>query len=405
MTLTMRKTVFLLPIFIFVFSSCQQEEPPGQLSSFALPDSTATSAPAPTPTSLPELLRNGKKMDPVFSELFRKSPLDSFDLPIIDSRLLASLQHQQELLVMTKPRKNYRIGNLAFDVDQLEETVNILRSRQHTIPLDLSQLLDAHQIWGSDRHGNVLFTGYFTPIVEVREKPEGPYQYPIYDRPRSWTGSLPTRAQIEGEGMLDSLGLEIAYAKSKVDIYYMQVQGSGFVEYPDGRRELLSYNGTNRHPYRSIEKYLLSRSDWDVSSVSITGIKSFIRRFPELQDSVLFYNPSYTFFKARHAQPKGAGNVPLKGEISIAVDKRYLPLGSCLLAAVPVFDEKSHRVIRHDYRILLAQDVGGRIKGPGHIDFYFGVGKESRKKAMTMRHYGRLWLLLPKGDERFFTLN
>jgi membrane-bound lytic murein transglycosylase A len=399
----MRKMVFLLPLFLLFFSSCRQEEKKSPHRVLSVPDTVITNA-AISPPSF-DLLRNGKKMGPTFSELFRKTSLDSFDLPIIDGRLLKALQYQNELLAMTKPRRNYRIGDLAFDIDQLEETVDILRSRQHTLPVDLFHLLDAHQIWGRDRRGNILFTGYFTPVVEVQEKPGGPYRYPIYDRPRSWSGPLPTRAEIEGEGVLDSLGLEIAFAKSKVDIYYMQVQGSGFVQFPDGRRELLSYNGTNRHPYRSIEKYLLSRHDWDVSSVSINGIKSFLQRNPGLQDSVLFYNPSYTFFKARHAQPKGAGNVPLEGGISVAVDKRYLPLGSCLLAAIPVYNEKAHRVVGHDYRIVLAQDVGGRIKGPGHIDIYFGVGSESRKQAMRMRHYGRLWLLLPKSEEKLFSLN
>lgn len=401
----MRTPRTLLIFTFFLWSSCEQEK--------AAP---AAEVVLVYPENARELLmvrrydaklsQLGKMREaPVFSDLYRPVSLDSFDLPLIDGRLLHALQHQQQLLRQTRPRKNYRIGNLAFDTDQLAVTVDILRARQHTKPFDLSRMLEAYQIWGADRRGNVRFTGYFTPIIPVRAEANAEYRYPIYDRPRDWIGELPTRAEIVAGGALDSLQLEIAYARDRVDIYYMQLQGSGFAEYPDGRQVLFSYNGTNRHPYRSIEKYLLSRDDWPVRSVSIPGIKAFLQQHPELRDSVLFHNPSYTFFKARFEEPQGAGNVPLTGGISIAVDRHYLPLGSCLLAAIPIYDAEVNRVIGHEYRFLLAQDTGGKIKGPGHVDFYFGVGKEARQAAMRMNQYGRLWLLLPRRDSAPFPMN
>ena len=176
----------------------------------------------------------------------------------------------------------------------------------------------------------------------------------------------------------------------------MQVQGSGYVEYSNGRNELFAYNSNNRHPYRSIEKFIMRNEAFEVPNLSINGIKRFIAENPHLQDTILFSNPSYTFFAPKASVPKGAGHVPLTANYSIAVDKKYIPLGSIVLAAFPVYDHDFKRVIKHDYRILIAQDVGGAIKGPGHIDYYFGSEPGAQRQAGSLNHYGQIWLLLPK---------
>lgn len=342
--------------------------------------------------------RNGKMRNvPFFDELYRQSPLDTFDFPFISSDLVHALEQQEKLLELVRQKRSRRIGNLVVTAAQLAETIRILKQWQQTKPLFIGQYLEAHQIWGNDRRGNVQFTGYFTPIIKVNRTPGGRYRYPIYDRPIAWQGPLPTRRQIEGEGLFEGQGLELAYAENKVDVYYMQLQGSGFVEYPDGEKEFFAYNGTNRHPYRSIERYLMRRNDLDISTYSIAAIRKFLANKPALTDSVLFQNPSYVFFRPRKTQPKGAGQVPLTGGYSIAVDKRYIPLGSVLLAAFPVYDRQARRV-KHEFRVLLAQDVGGAIRGPGHVDVYMGVGPDAQRKASYLKHYGRLWLLLPRSD-------
>ncbi|HKK80059.1 MAG TPA: murein transglycosylase A [Phaeodactylibacter sp.] len=377
-------------------------------------ESTPDSGSLPIPTTVEQdsslladnayLLRNGKiagrsKM----TQVYEPFSLDSLNTPFINNKLLSALKQNERLLHLTQGRRNYRLGNLRVNYKELQQTVDILKSWQFTKPLGLSRYLDAYQIWGNDRFGNVRFTGYYTPVIKVSRAPDETYRYPIYSRPLDWKGPLPTRAQIESKGLLSGKGLELAYAADKVDIYYMQLQGSGYVEYPDGSRELFSYNGTNRHPYRSIEKYLLGRKDLDVPRLSVEGIKTFLRGKPKLTDTVLFQNPSYTFFiRRRSAAPSGAGNVPLTAGYSIAVDRRYIPLGSCLLAAFPVFDNKKQRVIRHEYRILVAQDVGGAIRGPGHVDFYTGIGQAAARQAGNLNSYGQLWLLLPKKSRPAF---
>ena len=350
--------------------------------------------------------RNGKRLDVLtMKEVYQDVSLDSLDIPVITSKLVRALEYHKELLVLRKQKKKQQIGNLKIDLDQLSETIDILIALQQTQPFNLSEYLDAYQLWGRDRKGNIKFTGYYTPIIPVSKVKNKIYKYPLYDRPRNWEGAWPSRAQIEGQGAFDSLGLELAYAQNKVDIYYMQVQGSGYVEYPNGKRELFEYNGNNKHPYRSIEKFILSREDISLGNLSINGIKNYLWRHPEIADTVLFSIPAYTFFAPKSSLPKVAGHVTLTAHISLAMDKRYIPLGSCLLAAVPIYDKEERKVTGHEFRFLLAQDVGGAIKGPGHVDLYTGIGEEARKQAETIHHFGQIWLLLPKPPSAKFTSN
>ncbi len=322
--------------------------------------------------------QNGKIANaPSLKGIYHHTTLDTFDFPFITNQIVQALDNQLKSLDLTTPLQSQQVGNLVITPQQLRETIRILRAWQQTKPLSIYQYLDAYQIRGKDGRGNVNFTGYYTPIVKVSKKRTAQYPHPIYTRPLQWQGRMPSRREIEMEGALEGLGLELAYARNRGDVYRMQMQGSGFVEYTNGVRELFAYNGTNRHPYRSVRRY-------DRKALHA--------------DTAIFRDPSYTFFTPRRTQPKGAGHVPLIEELSIAVDKHYIPIGSCLLAAFPVYDLKTRR-LRHEYRLFFAQDVGGAIRGPGHVDVYLGVGPKARRKAHYLNHYGRLWLLMPKRDD------
>lgn len=336
-------------------------------------------------------------------------PLDCA-FPEIETKLSIALLDQLKLLKRRKQAKLHQVGDLSIDIDQLKTTIESLVYTRNNTPELLEQDLTAYQIKGNDGRGNVLFTGYYTPIVKVAALPNATYRYPLYSKPNrsDWAGALPTRSQIDGEGALLGKGLELAYAKSLADIYYMQLQGSGIIEYPDGTREYLSYTSTNGHSYRSVEKYLVSQKEYKIGDISVRGMKRFFKKYPELEETILFSNPSYVFFDRKRKRPHGAGHVPLTADYSIAVDKDFIPLGSTLLAAFPILDRKGD-LIKHEYRILLAQDLGGAIRGSGHVDVYCGIGRKGQEKAMAMHHYGQLWLLLPKDSlqtkSRFSSLN
>ncbi len=349
------------------------------------------------PTGAYFMRKDGKLLGaPIIPDIYQPSAvLDTIALPLIDAQLTQALMHQLTLIEQVRSPKYRRIGQLNIQREQLRQTVEILLQWQHVFPYGIHHRLEAWQIRGEDRRGNVLFTGYFTPVVPVSSKPEAPFLYPIYDRPRQWEGPLPTRAAIEHGQAFEGLGLEIAYAADPLDIYFMQLQGSGFIEYPNRKRKYLAYNGTNRHPFRSIESFIRNHPLGEDAVMTPQGMKRFFSQHPHLRDSLLHQNPSYTFFMATDKQPEGAGGVPLTQTISVAVDARYIPLGACLVAIRPEYDTKS-RKLRHRYAILLAQDTGGAIQGPGHLDFYTGIGTQAGKTASQLRHYGRVWLLLPR---------
>jgi membrane-bound lytic murein transglycosylase A len=341
--------------------------------------------------------KTGKIFPPVqFKQVYLTQTLDTFPLPVIDNSIVNAIQNNLRLLKSKRRRNELKAGNLVFDQDDLEYVSKLLLENEYTYPADLSQYLDAHQIKGRDGRGNVYFTGYYTPVLEAKRDADEKFKYPIYRYPDNWVGPLPSRRQIDGEKALEGRDLEIAYTEKLEDIYFMQVQGSGFVEYPDGSKHYLGFDGTNRKPYRSIGRFLMKSGFLEKgASISMDGIKSFLKENPQYRDTVLFHNPSYTFFNDKGEKPLGAGTVPLTAGISIAVDERYIPLGSILLASVPVINSKG-RVIRHELKFLIAQDVGGQINGPGHIDYYCGIGARGRELANKHHHYGRLWLLLPK---------
>ncbi|TPE54073.1 murein transglycosylase A [Maribrevibacterium harenarium] len=261
-----------------------------------------------------------------------------------------------------------------------------------------SPKLRAHQLAGQDQRGNVQITGYYVPILPVRHQADAEYKYPLYKRPPKTAGEpLPTREQIDFEGALDGMGLELAYTNSLIDNFFLHVQGSGVVEYEDGQQRLLSWGGVNGHGYRSIGKELIERGEIAPEDMSAQAIKDWLAANPQRHREIMSTNPSYLFFSEGPNQPVGAANVALTPGYSVAVDPSVIPLGSVLLGELPRLNGQGE-LVGHEWRLLLAQDKGGAIKGPGHIDWYQGIGEEAHFHASQLKHYGRVWLLLP--DQR-----
>lgn len=332
------------------------------------------------------------------------SPLDQDALlPMPTERLTKALVHHKRLISYLKDETYYTDDELTIDTDVLEQTLELLQAwndadlNTNTIDtandnnrspkkLHLGDLFDTYLLKGRDRKGNVRFTGYYSPIVEVSSEYGGEYVHPIYAKPNEDNypdGLLPTRWEILYRGVLAGKGLELAWAKSRKDVSLLQLQGSGFVKYQDGRTEYFSYGGHNGHTRRSMVAQTASMGSDNSTTMDST-------------EQVVYRKANYTFFqRSKRRSPIGAGGVPVTAEVTVAVDRRLVPLGACLLAEFPVIDAKG-RLMHHEYKILLAQDTGGAIKGAGHMDYYTGIGNQALKKARYLSHYGRVWLLTPK---------
>lgn len=257
---------------------------------------------------------------------------------------------------------------------------------------DLSKL-KLHKIWGEDKMGNVHFTSYYIPIIQVSAVKDSIYKYPIYKKPNSSYLQELSRTQIDQKKSLSGKNLEIAYAKDYFDIYSMQVQGSGYVEFPDSTKKLFSYGGKNNKAYYSIGRYLIDAGHISKADISMQSIKSWFASNPD-SISLLMKNASYVYFRESYKEPSGAAGVPLTDFVSIASDFKYLPKGALVLGQIPVLDSMGD-FVKHEYRILMIHDTGGAIKGAGHVDLYAGVGEAAGEYAGRMKHYGRLWLILP----------
>lgn len=203
-----------------------------------------------------------------------------------------------------------------------------------------------------------------------------------------------SRSDIDG-GKLGSEGKVLAWADDPVDAFFLQVQGSGRLQLEDGTVLRIGYANQNGHPYRAIGKWLVDQGELQREQVTMHSIREWLRAHPARRDEMLQSNPSYVFFKilpASDAPPTGALNVPLTDAASIAVDPRFIPLGSPVYLATtrPDNDAPLHRLVQ-------AQDTGGAIRGPVRADYFWGSGAQAGDLAGSMKQPGRLWLLWPKG--------
>jgi membrane-bound lytic murein transglycosylase A len=192
-------------------------------------------------------------------------------------------------------------------------------------------------------------------------------------------------------------GREIVWVDDAIEAFFLQIQGSGRVQLPDGGVIRVGYADTNGQPYRSVGRVLIERGELTFEQASMQGIQAWARANPARLDDLLNQNPSYVFFRELpvgdpNAGPVGALNVPLTPGYSVAIDPQFVPLGAPVLIAT-----QHPSTAAPLQRLVLAQDTGGAIRGPIRFDFFWGFGKAAGEQAGRQRHDVQGWLLLPKG--------
>ena len=241
---------------------------------------------------------------------------------------------------------------------------------------------------------DMLFTGYFEPELNGSRYPTARFRYPLYKMPSEARSANPwlTRREILTSGVMDNRGLEIAWVDDPVELFFLQIQGSGRVRLPDGRYLRVGYGGANGHEYRSIGVELVRRGIYQAHQVSAQVIQNWVRRNPEAGQELLFHNDSYVFFREVSEVPSdrgplGAMNRSITTLRSIAVDPAFHPLGA------PVWIEKDGAGPMR--RLMIAQDTGSAIKGAQRADIFFGTGDAAGEAAGRLRDPGRMITLLP----------
>jgi membrane-bound lytic murein transglycosylase A len=212
---------------------------------------------------------------------------------------------------------------------------------------------------------------------KIRGRVEGKNFVPYYDRTAIEEGRLQGRAPV------------IAYANDPVEIFFLQVQGSGRLRLPDGGVMRIGYAGQNGRDYTGIGKLMRDRGLLGPGQASMQGIMGYLRAHPEEGRAIMRENKSFVFFKElTGAGPLGAMGLPVTGWTSAAVDPRFVPLGAPAFLSMDRTDATG---------LWVAQDTGGAIKGANRFDTFWGAGDDARAIAGGMSARGTAWLLLPKG--------
>lgn len=238
-----------------------------------------------------------------------------------------------------------------------------------------------------------LFTGYYEPELNGARAPDDRFQTPLYTRPADLTDApYLTRAQIEAGGLAGK-GHELLWVDDPVEAFFLQIQGSGRIRLTDGSVTRVGFAGKNNHPYVAIGRLLVERGEMTVAEASADSIRAWLRAQPDGGAALMNENPSYVFFTERptlspEEGPIGAMGAPVTSGASIAVDPAFHPLGA------PIWVE-AMGVSGFERRLMVAQDVGGAIKGPQRGDLFIGSGDAAGAFASGLRANGRMITLIP----------
>lgn len=271
-----------------------------------------------------------------------------------------------------------------------------------------------YEIINQEDNNEGLLTGYYEAEIHASLTKTERYRYPVYETPKDLvvvdlSSIYPElkhyrlRGKIEDnklvpyysrkESKLNDLNASvICYCDSKIDRFFLEVQGSGQVVLDDNSTMYIGYDNQNGYKYKSIGKYLVQKGEIPLEEISLQSIRRWLSENPSRIDEVLNYNKSLVFFSKRDQGATGALGLQLRPKSSIAVDKRYIPLGSMLYLSSNLENEKFNKIV-------FAQDTGGAIKGPVRADLFLGNGQEALNVAGKLKSPLKLWLLVPNNKE------
>jgi len=274
-----------------------------------------------------------------------------------------------------------------------------------------------YQLISNDGDDEGLITGYYEPLLYGSYTQTEKFKYPIYEVPEnlitvdlkgaySSLKNYTLRGKIQGKKLIPYETREeineidfktsnhlkpICFVDDKIDLFFLQIQGSGKVQLPDGKRINIGYGGQNGHPYYAIGRKLIEEEAILKENMSLQSIKQWLLENPNRMDEILNLNPSYIFFRKSEKTATGSLGTELTAHRNIAVDRRNIPLG------FPVFINTTNPITQEPIKkLMVAADTGGAIKGKIRADFFFGNGDKARELAGKMKQDGELFILLPK---------
>ncbi|HEX7928434.1 MAG TPA: MltA domain-containing protein, partial [bacterium] len=293
--------------------------------------------------------------------------------------LLAAIDQSRIYLQRLKPDTKFQYGDVAYTVEEVNRSLALFAKLVQadldpdTFRAELLRQFDVHE--SRAEAGDNLFTGYYEPVIAGSETPVGALTTPLYARPSDlveipldrFDKTLParklmgrvengtvvpyySRSDIQQRDPVKNVARRIVYVND-VDLFFLQIQGSGRVQMPDGRILRVGYDGSNGHPYRSLGAEMIRRELLQREDVTLQSIKGYLVQHPEAVTTLLNTNPSYVFFRELDGTGGPLGNlgVPLTPGRSLAADQRKVPPGAIAYVEteVPVYgDAKATEPLR-----------------------------------------------------------
>jgi membrane-bound lytic murein transglycosylase A len=305
-------------------------------------------------------------------------------------------------------------------LERLHSRITEGMSREELTTRVLEEFEPLESTGGED--GQVLFTGYYEPIIEASLTRTEEYATPILGSPKDLIevpleqfaerfkaervfGRLEgrkllpywTRSEIR-KGKLGGQGLELAWAKDPVALFFVEVQGSGTLRLPDGSERRIGYASSNGRPYRSIGSLLIQEGAITREAMSMQALRAWLAANPPQCERVLDFNESYVFFRFLDTAAVGSLGRPVTPGRSIATDARMFPKGALAFISTERPELRPDGTVgwKPLTRFVLNQDTGGAIKGAGRVDVFWGRGPEAELSAGMMKQKGQLLFFAPR---------
>jgi membrane-bound lytic murein transglycosylase A len=347
----------------------------------------------------------------------------------LEQSLLMSISYLKKL---PKDRV-FRFGEDSFDcthmINSLEYFLRFIQTTPSKKELKtfISSKYLVYKSIRNDEDNGVLFTGYYEPLLNGSLEPSTAFPYPVFSLPDDiafidpslFDPSLKTDRKLVGrvkddhavvpyyqrrdiaENNLNGKSIPLAWVNDRVDLFFLEIQGSGKIDIDEGAPINVHYHATNGHPYKSIGALLIQEEKISKEEMSMQKIREYLGDHPEEVDDILNHNPSFVFFKLEEDGPIGCLGVRVTPGRSLALQKRIFPAAALgfIETQKPVVDGDMEIQEWVDFqRFVMNQDTGGAIKGPGRADLFWGNGPYAEIAAGYMQHPGKLYFMVLKPD-------
>lgn len=346
---------------------------------------------------------------------------DGLDYKGLEKAVDMSIRYFEKL----PAEREFQYGTFTYSPEEMIASMNLFMEVIKSAPEEErdKQLRKKFLFFESrNAEGKAFFTGYYEPLLEGSLVATDEFTEPLYETPEDLIvadlGRFSDRwmnerivGRLEGNQLVpyDSRD-EIVYEKSLaeragiiayvngIELFFLQIQGSGLIRLSDGNLKRVNYAQKNGHPYRSVGQILKDKIPPE--EMSLQSIKKYLYKHPDEADEILRYNQSYTFFREVEEGPLGDISVPLTPERSIAMDKRGIPRAGLAFieTELPVIENGMITGWQPARRFVLVQDTGGAIRDHGRVDLFLGSGKDAEIAAGHLKHPGRAFLLVARKE-------